>query len=193
MRRLLAVVAPLVLLAGCASGGSAPSGGGAAPTRRVLVEVRGSAPEAEAFASRFLYEADERGASITDVRLAGRHLADLSTSDSDAGRDLKERYPADLYLSAEVGGCEVSTHVASMPGSVDPMTGVRTQDVIGGADTICTVTVVEAGPDGKVRRSATVNGRMAITQSTMAEGDTRLEAARDAASSAAKKLFGKKK
>jgi hypothetical protein len=80
-----------------------------------------------------------------------------------------------------------------MPGSVDPMTGVRTTDVIGGTDTVCSVTVIEAGPDGKTRRSATVDGRTAVTASSMAEGDPRLEAARDAASAAAKKLFGKKK
>lgn len=147
--------------------------------------------EADAFASRFLYEAEERGTSLVDARLSGAHLADLSDPASESSRKLREAFPGEAYLAAEVGPCETFSRTTVMPGSIDPMTGIRRNDVIGGRDVVCTVALTESGPDGKTLRSVSVEGRLTLTES--AGEEPTLEAARDAAAAAAKKLFGKKR
>lgn len=185
-----AAPALLALLAGCASGGgTAPAPAGA---RHVLVEVRGSGPEAEAFAGRLLNEAAERGAALADARLAGGRLADLADAGSESSKRFREGFPGDLYLAADVGPCQVFSHGVSMPGRVDPMTGIRENDVVVSRDVTCAASVSVAGPDGKVTRSVSVEGRLPANAN---EGDAEVsvEAARAAATAAAKKLFGGRK
>ena len=190
MRRafLLAACSSALLLAvACASGGAAP----AKSTRWVLVEVRGTGPEADAFASRLLYEAGEREIGVVDARLSGAHLADLSDPKSESSGKLREAFPGDAYVGADVGPCESFRRSGTMPGSIDPLTGTRTMDVVSSLDVSCSANVTELGADGKSLRTLTVEGHTTASNQVTAEGSS-LDAAREAASQAARKLWGKR-
>ncbi len=188
--RGISLAAVLVLLAGCASSsGSAPKAG----ARRVLVEVTGVRTEADSFASRLLLEAEERGSGLVDARLSGAHLADLSDPNSEASRKLREAFPGDTYLGATVGPCQTFNRSTTMPGAIDPMTGVRTTEVIGGRDVACPVTLTELGPDGRTLRNVRVEGDVSITGGVDVNAEPTIEAARDAAERAAKKMWSGKK
>ncbi len=95
----------LALLCGCAASppASLPAG---APKALVLVEVRGSGPEADAFVERFLSFLSDHGlGNVADARLSGLPLDTLRDPEAPAAASFRRLYPGDGYLGVAFGGC----------------------------------------------------------------------------------------
>jgi hypothetical protein len=172
-------VAPvaLLVLAGCASApqpstaeGSVP-GGAAPPGRLVLVDVEGTASETDPFVSRFLEALSTRGLGVVvDARLAGGTLATVKDASSGAARRFRDLYPGGAYVGVTVPPCQP----------------VRIRS--GVVDVECVATVRVLSPAGEALGEFQVTGENATGLGTSADTGPDVEALRDAAERAAKKL-----
>jgi hypothetical protein len=167
----------LLVLAGCASGPS-PSATGAdagraasAPRRLVLVEVEGKVSETDVFVSRFLEAVSTRGlGGVIDARLAGGTLATLRDASSGAAARFRDLYPGDAYVGVAVPPCRP----------------VRVRS--GVVDVECVATVRVLSPSGASLAEFQSKGVNATGLGTNVDTGPDVEALRDAAETAAKKL-----
>jgi hypothetical protein len=167
----------LLICAGCASGPAPPPAGtdapkpGGAPVRLVLVEVEGSGSETDPFVSRFLSSLSARGfGGVVDARLAGGTLATLRDATSGAAGRFRDLYPGDAYVGV----------------TIPPCYAVRIRS--GMADVECVATVRVLSPSGASLGEFQAKGENATGLGTSAEQGPDVEALRDAAEKAAKKL-----
>ncbi len=102
--RVLAALS-LALLCGCSASPPAALPAGA-PQALVLVEVRGSGPESDAFVERFLSVLSDHGlGNVADARLSGLPLDTLQDPASPAAAAFRRLYPGDGYIGVSFGGC----------------------------------------------------------------------------------------
>jgi len=172
-------LAPLALVAlfGCASAPPAPSAAGdapkaaTAPKRLVLVEVEGKEIETDTFVSRFLESVSTRGlGGVTDARLAGGTLATLRDASSGAAGRFRDLYAGDAYVGVTVPPCQA----------------VRIRS--GTVDVECVATVRVLAPSGASLGEFQAKGENSTGLGSKMETGPDVEALRDAAEAAAKKL-----
>ncbi len=95
----------LTLLWNCSASPPAALPAGA-PRALVLVEVKGSGPEADAFVERFLSVLSDRGlGNVADARLSGLALDTLRDPAAPAATAFRRLFPGDGYLGVAFGGC----------------------------------------------------------------------------------------
>ena len=166
------VLLALVALAGCASSpAGAPAATAASVRRLVLVEVDGRGSEADAFVSRFLLALSERGlGEVTDARLAGAALESLRDASSSAAERFRTHYPGDAYVGVKIPPC---------------------QPIRARADSVeieCSVTVRAISPAGASLAEFEARDANFTGIGRNEETGPEVEAARGAATKAAKKL-----
>jgi hypothetical protein len=176
MTRRLAPFALFVLAACASTPPRAPAGRDApkaatAPERLVLVEVEGKEVETATFVSRFLESASTRGlGGVVDARLAGGTLATLRDASSGAAGRFRDLYPGDAYVGVTVPPCQA----------------VRIRS--GTVDVECLATVRVLSPSGASLGEFQAKGENSTGFGTNKETGPDVEALRDAAEVAAKKL-----
>jgi hypothetical protein len=137
----------------------------------VLVEVEGKSSETDPFVSRFLEALSTRGfGGVIDARLAGGTLATVRDASSGAAGRFRDLYPGDAYVGVSIPPCQP----------------VRVRS--GVVDVECVATVRVLAPSGTSLGEFQAKGENATGLGTNAETGPDVEALRDAAERAAKRL-----
>ena len=135
------------------------------------MEVEGKSSETDVFVPRFLDALSVRGFGlVTDARLAGGTLATVRDASSSAAGRFRDLYPGDAYVGVTVPPCQA----------------VRVRS--GVADIECVATVRVLSPSGGSLGEFQSKGENATGLGTSRETGPDVEALRDAAEKAAKKL-----
>jgi hypothetical protein len=135
------------------------------------VEVEGKESETEVFVSRFVEALSTRGlGGVADARLAGGTLATLRDASSGVAGRFRDLYPGDAYVGVTVPPCRP----------------VRVRS--GVVDVECVATVRALSPAGASLGEFQSKGENATGLGTNRETGPDVEALRDAAERAAKKL-----
>lgn len=179
--------APPATTASAAKPSTSAKGGGLVGKRIVLVEADGPRTETDLFVSRFLSEASDRAlVAIVDARLSGARFAQLVT-EADARARFRESFPADLLLQVRMAPCNGKSSTTMVPATTysGVPSSASTLQAVSQYQTECSVSLnlVDA-QDGHVASSADVVG-----WTTREGAESSEEAAIDAATRAAKKLF----
>ncbi len=135
------------------------------------MEVDGKESETDTFVSRFFESASTRGlGGVTDARLAGGTLATLKDASSGVAGRYRDLYPGDAYVGISVPPCQA----------------VRIRS--GSVDVECVATVRVIAPSGASLGEFQAKGVNSTGLGTNKETGPDVEALRDAAEVAAKKL-----
>lgn len=186
MRARTAALASLLVLAVP----SAVAADAKSKPRVVLVEADGREEELSAFVARFESELSDRGkVTFSDARLSGASLGSLAAEpDGEAARAFRAEWPGDSWLAVSLADCRVE--VSRMTYRDRTADGYAVDRVVEHVRVDCPATVraVNAAT-GKGERSLSVTRTASYRREVGEEGESsELEAARDAAEKAAKKL-----
>jgi hypothetical protein len=186
VRARTAALAALLVLAPAPSVAAA----GKEKPRVVLVEADGRDEELSAFVARFESELSDRGkATLSDARLSGATLGALvAEADGETARAFRAEWPGDAWLAVSLADCRVD--VSRMTYRDRTTEGYAVDRVVEHVRVDCpaTLRVVDAAT-GKGEKSLSVTGTASYRRDVGEEGESsELEATRDAAEKAAKKL-----
>lgn len=168
---------------------------GAGLPRIVLVDAVGPGPEVEAFIDRLRFEAEDREAfSLVDARLSGASFSALSVEpEGSVAAAFRREWPGTVWLGVNLAGCDPKVTKFSIADTTQE--GYRITRTVVNASVECRVDVrrFDAAKPGKPE-AITFKGTSpyGVTPEGSAD-EPMLEAARDAARKAAKKLTPKKK
>ena len=158
----------------------------------VLVEADGREEELSAFVARFESELSDGGKVLfSDARLAGASLGSLGADPGgEAARTFRREWPGETWLAISLSPCRVE--VSRMRYNDTTPEGYRVDRIIENVRVDCGVSIrsVDAAT-GKVAKPLEVTGTASYRRGEGEDGETsELEATRDAAEKAAKKLPG---
>lgn len=182
-----------VLLALLALAPAGPAAAAEKPKPRVvLVEATGSDEELSAFLARLESElADAGRVSYSDARLSGATLGTLQAEPGgDAARAFRAEWPGGTWLAVSLGRCRVD--VNRMNYSDTTPEGYRVTRVVETVDVECPASLrLVAAESGKEGKPLEVVGTASYRRDDGGEEESsELEATREAARKAAKKLPG---
>jgi hypothetical protein len=185
------LAAPLLALLALSS--SAPAAAAEKPKPRlVLVEAAGSDEELSAFLARLESDlADAGKVSWSDARLSGATLGSLlADPGSDAAKAFRGEWPGGTWVAVSLGACRID--VRRMSYSDTTPEGYRVTRVVENVNVECPASLrlvdAETAKEGKPLE---VTGTASFRRNEGEEGESsELEATREAARKAAKKLPG---
>ena len=197
---LPALLVALLPAVAAAQAGAPPPAPPAPPSaklpRLILVEATGTASEIEAFVDRFRFEGEERETfALVDARLSGASFAALATEpDGERAQAFRKEWPGPVWLSANLAGCDPKVVVTSIPDQTPE--GYRYNRTVVEASVECKVEIrrLESDRPGKPE-TLTFAGSVKMPESSGSGfvDEPMQEAARAAATKAAKKLAPKKR